>query len=105
MNGRAGQLDGCVRDWMRARCSSLEKNWRSSALSLSLSFSRSDESMLKSVEDMVTGSFGDVWNGMGGRRDKVEQAMGGVELFGGAGDRGRAGKGSVSVCSQWESRI
>ena len=44
---------GNVRDWMRARCSSLAKNWRSSVLSLSLSFSMSDWSMLKSVEDML----------------------------------------------------
>src|SRR4051794_6338897 len=33
---------GDIRDWMRVRCSSLAKNWRSSVLSLSLSFSRSD---------------------------------------------------------------
>lgn len=40
-----------IRDWIRARCSSLAKNWRSSDLSLSLSLSRSDCSMEKSVEE------------------------------------------------------
>jgi len=42
---------------MRARCSSLEKNWRSSALSLSLSFSRSAWSIVKSEEDILAGGW------------------------------------------------
>lgn len=53
-----------VRDWIRARCPSLEKNWRSSALSLSLSFSRSDCSMEKSVEDIFLPFFGSLLVGV-----------------------------------------
>jgi hypothetical protein len=46
-----------VRFWMRARCSSFAKNWRSSVLSFSLSFSMSDCSMLKSEEDILGGGW------------------------------------------------